>query len=320
MISQPNLFVLRSTILQYRKIVITGASGWLGKETAELLANVLGDGFEERLILVGSTPKNFLIQQKVITTLGWDDLSSVRDVDLLIHFSFLNQDKANELGFAKYIAANRRITSEIDQFLNRNPGCEMLVASSGATHCFRGDINSDKSMEVYAALKLEAEQSALANIHIDTLLIMRIWNVTGSGLSLKAPYAITNFFQQGMHTSEIEVMGNGSSARTYVDVKEMMLVFILSLSKGKRITMDSGGFTISFSQLAQKIAAILNLPAGSVRFKGESKEISNYIPDANPFNGSATNLNIVLSDIDSQVKSLHAIYQSQNSIESTEIT
>jgi nucleoside-diphosphate-sugar epimerase len=320
LISQPNLSALRSTLLHYRKIVLTGASGWLGKETADLLAEALGDGFEERLIFVSSTPKNVLIQHKVITTLGWDVLNSLSDVDLLIHFSFLNQDKANELGFTKYIAANRRIILEIDQFLNRNPGCEVLVASSGATHRFRGDINSDKSMEVYAALKLEAEQSALANIHIDTLLIMRIWNVTGSGLSLKAPYAIANFFLQGIHTSEIEVMGNGTSARTYVDAKEMMSVFILSLSKGKKITMDSGGFTISFSQLAQKIAAILDLPASSVRFTGESKEISDYIPDANPFNGRAKNLNIMLSDIDSQIKLLHAVYQNQNSIESTEIT
>jgi nucleoside-diphosphate-sugar epimerase len=292
---------LRENLLQYKQIVITGATGWLGNETSELIAETLGQEFSRRVVLVGSSPK--IVQSATYTfqVIGWEEFKSVRSIDLLIHFAYLNQDRAELLGLPSFIQTNRSITTDINYVLSTSPGCHVLAASSGAAGYYRGNVDSTKSMEVYASLKLESEESFLQNSNIGSLLNMRIWNVTGSGLQIDSGYAVANFVKQALNSKHIELTGNSASTRTYVDVKEMMFTFLLSLEGKRKITMDSGGYQTSLLGLASTVLSEFGLPSSAITLSGESKSASHYNPNPELFNQSASDLQLRLSSIDTQI-------------------
>ncbi len=320
LISQQNLSDLRHKMNRYQKIVITGSSGWLGSETAELLIDSIGLDILNRLTLITSIPRVVHLRGVIIKTFGWEDFKRLTNVDLLIHFAFLNQEKAQEIGFPRYIESNRRITSDVNWVLHANPGCDLIVASSGAVEHFSPDISSANSFEVYSALKQESEKSILSNSSLGALLIVRIWNVTGSRLRIEAPYAVSNLFKQGIEEGRIILSGNSMSTRTYVDVKEMMLIFLLCLSESTDHIMNSGGFTTKIGELATKIGRQLNLSHGSIKFNGENCKIEAYVPKVEPFNAFARVFGVKLSDIDTQIHLLHQSFQNHRLSESREIT
>ena len=301
MISKGNLDLLRENLLQYKQIVITGATGWLGNETSELIAETLGQEFSRRVVLVGSSPKIKQSSTYTFQVIGWEEFKSVRSIDLLIHFAYLNQDRAELLGLPKFILTNRSITADINYVLSTSPGCRVLAASSGAAGYYRGNVDSTRSMEVYASLKLESEESFLQNSNIGSLLNMRIWNVTGSGLEINSGYAVANFFKQALISKHIELTGNSSSTRTYVDVKEMMFTFLLSLEGKRKITIDSGGYQTSLLGLASTVLSELGLPSSAITLSGECKSASHYNPNPEFFNQSASDLQLRLSSIDTQI-------------------
>jgi nucleoside-diphosphate-sugar epimerase len=308
LISKQNLDLLREKLKPYRQIVVTGASGWLGGETIELFFDLFKDEFEERVIIVSSIPKDLRMQNKVFKSIGWDEFKSLRSIDLLIHFAYLNQDKAKVLGLSEFIDSNRTITSDVSTFLSCNPGCDLLFASSGAVKFYPANIDSNNPMEVYAGLKTESEHIYLQNKDLASVLNMRIWNVSGSRLKIDSPYALSNFFKQALETGKIELVGNGQSSRTYVDVKEMMLVFLLSLEKGKRITLDSGGYKVTFFDLATKILKELGLHQTSLILSGEYLTKFHYNPDTTIFNNKACEFELELSDISSQLNHLAKVF------------
>ena len=309
MISNTDLASLGQKLNDYEKIVITGATGWLGSETSELFAQAIGDEFEKRLVLVSSEPKFVRIQNQLVQTIGWREFCSTRSVDLLVHFAFLNQEKALSMGLDNYIRINQRLTSDVSDFLGRNLGCDALVASSGAASHYAPDPQSANAMEVYAGLKKQGEDLFIENTNLVSLVNMRIWNVTGQLMGHQSPYAIADFLRQALATGVVKIHGNSASTRTYVDVREMMFVFLLSLESQKKITIDSGGFGVSFKNLAFKIAEQLELPKESIIFLGENQPVSLYNPDAIFFNNKANALGFKLEPIDSQVANLIKVFK-----------
>jgi len=301
LISKPNLDLLREKLLAYKKIVITGATGWLGSETSDLIAETLGPEFNRRVVLVGTLPKIKQTSRQTYQVIGWEDFKSMKAIDLLIHLAYLNQDKAQLIGLPRFIQANRSITADVNCVLSSSPGCHVLAASSGAASFYRGNVDSAQSMEVYAALKLEGEEILVQNSNIDALVNMRIWNVTGSGLDIASGYAVANFLKQALLAKHIVLDGNSASTRTYVDVKEMMFIFMLSLKSGRKITMDSGGYTTSLLDLASTVLSGLGLPRSAITLAGEFKSAVHYNPNAELFNQYASDLQLHLSSIDTQV-------------------
>ena len=290
--------------------MITGATGWLGSETAELIAETLGNDFRTRVTLVSSTPKLKHVHNYAFQTIGWEEFKRLRSIDLLIHFAYLNQDRAEFIGLPQFIQTNRSITADVNKILSASPGCDVLAASSGAASHYRPNIDSTNSMEVYASLKVESEQCFLENSNLESILNMRIWNVTGSGLEIDSSYAVANFFRQALNSNHINLTGNGASTRTYIDVKEMMLAFLLSVEKNQRITIDAGGYRISLLDLASKVLAELGLPTTSITLNGEFSPISHYNPNPEFFNQMASDLQLRLSSVDLQIANLSRIFAS----------
>jgi N-acetyl-gamma-glutamylphosphate reductase len=91
--------------MEESKTVITGASGWLGRELIRILVG------ENRisplnLHLIASTKKKFEINQNVFFTKKHNEIDESQEVENYFDFAFLTREKINILGPKKYIEAN----------------------------------------------------------------------------------------------------------------------------------------------------------------------------------------------------------------------
>ena len=116
------------------RIVLTGASGWLGRATLDLLQDALGDDFRQRVFCFGSKQADVrLYDTQIITQQPLADLHTLSSQPtLLLHFAFLTKDRAEKMPPADYRAANRRIRQSVLDALDVIGVEAAFLASSGA--------------------------------------------------------------------------------------------------------------------------------------------------------------------------------------------
>ena len=106
-----------STINSLNKIVVFGASGWLGRECISLLSRSLQKNFSSKVILVGSTNKSIKVNQQNYEITSIDDLGHQTNVDLVIDLAFVTQEKLEQLGETQYIHLNQELRKKIYDFI-----------------------------------------------------------------------------------------------------------------------------------------------------------------------------------------------------------
>ena len=85
---------LKSLILEHleegEKILITGASGWLGRETIELLAELLGNQFSNKVILAGSKSRLIKVNKNDYSVIDFNSISQDNPkLGIILHLAFL---------------------------------------------------------------------------------------------------------------------------------------------------------------------------------------------------------------------------------------
>ncbi len=303
---QQNLDLLVNHLRNFNKIVVTGSTGWLGKETIWLLQRCFGTEFDERVVCVAGRNKSSTTNLN-IPTISWNEFTNLKSADLLIHFAFLNREKSFDVGPQNYITLNEKITSDVSSFLVNNPGCYVLNASSGAADFYTPNIESEDPMYVYSALKERAEKQFLSIPQIGALINMRIWNITGEHISLSSPFLIVDLIQQVKSHGEIHIRGNSQSKRTYVDAQEMLLVYMLALKEGSRLNLDSGGALTTYENLATEILIRAGVSSDKIYLHGESLPMSNYVPQSKLFAQIATEFGIHLSSLPQQIDKMFRV-------------
>jgi len=240
-----------------RRIVVTGASGWLGRATLDLLHEALGDAFAERVMCFGSRRADVRLSDAL--TIGQRPLSELgslpRHPTFLLHFAFLTKDRAEAMPEAEYCAANR----SIDPI-----GVEAaFVASSGAAR-YADDASAAPAMRLYGLLKHEDEDafSRWAEARGTHATIARIFNISGPHINKLRSYALSSFMLDTLAGKPVAVHARHEVRRGYVAVRELMsLVFALLLDRQGGVTrFDSGGEEIELSALAAMIASSMDCP------------------------------------------------------------
>src|SRR5687767_15978390 len=97
------------------RIVITGAGGWLGLATLELLAAALGRDFDARVHCFGSAQRSLAlldgtaIEQRPLDGIGSLDLRPT----IVLHFAFLTKERAEAMDEEAYCRANRQVDQAV---------------------------------------------------------------------------------------------------------------------------------------------------------------------------------------------------------------
>lgn len=250
--------------LSDRRIVITGAGGWLGLATLDLLADALGGHFADRVRCFGATPRTItLCSGRSISQQPLGALSSLsRTPSWLLHFAFLTKDRAEGMAEAEYRAANVAIRDMVLAALSPIGVDRLFVASSGAA-AKAHDPQASAAMRLYGELKL-LDEEAFAEWASGTpdrrAVIGRIFNVTGPYINKHEAYAIASFIIDALAGREIAVRATRRVVRANVAIRELMsLVFaMLADDRGPVAQFDSGGDPLELGELAAVISQRLN--------------------------------------------------------------
>ena len=272
------------------KIVISGSTGWLGKELIKILNSRKSNKVNMELFCSKNT--KFTIAGKNYEAKNFLNANLNSDFDYFYDFAFLTRDKIDKIGIKNYFDINSAIINNSVNLIRACKPKSVILASSGAVYT-EGVNHKIANNFLYADLKNLQEKKITEACHASgsNLIIVRIFNISGNGIYKVKDFAISDFLV----------------FRRYCDVTQL-LQLLVKLAEEKITTIfDSGGYKIEIRELAQRIITLLNS-----KTKVISKEISELLPTDNYFSNSneyelllKKHLNKKSISIENQIKITH---------------
>ena len=289
------------------KVLVTGATGWLGRET---VARVIEGKFEgitqSDLLLASSNGRDLELDSLgVYPTVALENLShreSINSIEGLVHLAFITKDKTTQYRFSEYVAKNIELISAACEIIERDKPKWVVVVSSGAiidratleieNNVVRNPYGFCKRIE--EALIAESARKVGANI-----VIGRLWGGTGLYMPVKRAYAISDFIESAKESGAIRINSGGDVIRRYCDAGDFMEVLVRSAIQGDTTTLDSGGSIIEVGELAKLISA--RLGEISISRSEVPTAVDDYYPRGSEFEELAKSVGVQLHGIDEQV-------------------
>jgi len=251
-----------------KRVVVTGAGGWLGLATLDSLAAALGDVFAHRVVAFGSSARTLTLRDGI--TVAQRPLADLALLDAeptwVLHFAFLTKDRAETMDEAAYRAANAEIRETVLAHLDRIGAQAVFVASSGAAYKAQ-DLAASVAMRLYGELKAEDEArfAAWGEAAAKRVVIARIFNVTGPYINKHQAYALASFILDGIAGRPIEVRAPRRVVRGYVPIAELISLALAEMAAAPSGTarFDTGGEPLDLGDVAQVVAQ--HFPGTSVR-------------------------------------------------------
>jgi len=289
------------------KVLVTGATGWLGRET---VARVIEGKFtgitRSNLLLASSNGRDLELDSLgVHPTVALENLShreSTNSLEGLVHLAFITKDKTTQYSFSEYVAKNIELISAACEIIERDKPKWVVVVSSGAiidratleieNNVVRNPYGFCKRIE--EALIAESARKVGANI-----VIGRLWGGTGLYMPVKRAYAISDFIESAKESGAIRINSGGEVVRRYCDAGDFMEVLVRSAIQGDTTTLDSGGSIIEVGELAKLIST--RLGGISISRSEVPTAIDDYYPRGSEFEELAKSVGVQLHGIDEQV-------------------
>jgi nucleoside-diphosphate-sugar epimerase len=239
--------------MEETKTVITGASGWLGRELIRILV-------EENKIsplnlhLIASTAKKFKINQNEFITKKYNDINESQEIENYFDFAFLTREKINTLGPKKYTEANIGIINNSVELVKNLKPKNVILSSSGAVYKI-GKNWKQAGNSLYSDLKIlqEAKLKEVCKEIGANLTTIRIFNLSGNGITKINDFAISQFISKALNNEKISIESNYLVNRSYCDISQLLNTFISATKSGYSGTVDSTGIKIELRDLAKLV-------------------------------------------------------------------
>jgi nucleoside-diphosphate-sugar epimerase len=296
------------------RVLITGASGWLGRASLEMLSGVYGELFTERVKCFGSSRRTLQIQSGLaIDQRPLGEMSAIAPAKyILLHFACLTKDKVASMSLDEYLAGNRTI-SRMSMEAAAEVGVErVLLVSSGAVYQALTADGSNEREHPYAAIKLE-DEALFRRFAYDRagtkVLTVRLFNLGGRYINKVAGYALSSFIEQARERgagSSIRINADHPVIRSYVGVGDLLNVAFAHLLDESTDTYDwfdtAGDCEVEVLGLAERVRAVVNPSISITRAALTSTEADRYVGDGTKFRFLASRYGLSLQDLDGQVR------------------
>lgn len=292
-----------------KRIIITGASGWLGKETISILNNA---NYELQL---------FASKKKIINLLENVNFeaNSLDEVDLnencegFIHLAHLTKEKIPNLGAQEFINKNLLLTSKAAQIIQKTkPKWVVLVSSGAIFDPTNNEIDSNIVTNPYGFGK-RVEELIVKNaceIVGANLVIGRLWGASGRYMVPNSAYALSDFIQSAITHKQISIKSPYDVFRKYVNAGQFMEVLVKSAQNGRNLTISSGGFLAEIGEIAKLVSEKIN-QAKIDRPDYDGSQANTYYPKDEEFNALASEMGINLLGIKDQIELTISGHKSQ---------
>lgn len=250
-----------------KRIVITGATGWVGRAMIEALISEYGASIIDRLELYGSRQQTFVSQGSIkhhIASLETIDLT--HKIDLFIPLAFLTQEKYNHLGPELYRKITHEIISSHSKIIQATKPKTTLYFSSGITSSSVVGIDRAASYLEYRKLKLEEEETfrSLIAPYKGFVITCRLFSMSGQFMRDPEKYALGNFILQAFSKNRIEIQSPSLVYRKYCQDIDLCTLMLRLAAFESDLTFESSGNLIEIGELAKLVGEFFNLSDSSI--------------------------------------------------------
>jgi nucleoside-diphosphate-sugar epimerase len=279
------------------RVLVTGASGWLGRTALDLLAPL---GLPT-LALAGR-PRKIRVSDCNIECRVWDDHEVAAFAPtVVLDCAFLTRDRVADMPLDEYVATNRALTERL-VYATQLPGVRLaLTVSSGAAihphDAFEGPIEHNP----YGYLKREAEH-CLTRAAADSgaiPVIARAWSISGAHVQKPHGYALGSMIRDA-DSGAIRIIARRPVFRRYVLAEELLALGIAEGSVGPA-TIDSGGELVEMADLAARIAAVVRPEAVITRGEIDPRDPDRYHSDGQDWERHCKKWGLASAPLDHQI-------------------
>jgi nucleoside-diphosphate-sugar epimerase len=281
--------------LKRKRILILGASGWLGRT---LIRELLAQGSSDHY-LISSRPRQLTVGSQKVQVHAFS-LPEVRNFrpEVVVNCAFLTKDKFQLHDLDTFIKINANLTAQFFQVLSlKRVELGLTISSGSAT------LPTAESIELnpYGYLK-KLEQDQLLLMRSPTLIVgvARAWSLSGDLVPNPTSYAFSDFIWQALTAGKILVEAPSAVWRRYCDAAQFLNVSLATIMAGGHTIVDSGGSLVEMRHLASTVSSVLgNVPVECAAPSGDP-EI--YASDGNQYRELCKQLEVPFEPIDLQIE------------------
>jgi len=271
--------------LPSKKIIVTGATGWMGRTFLDSLQRIIAPShFNSHVLAIGSKavtlqstayPQEQQIEIPVFPLDRLPEIMAAKSV-FLIHTAFLTQDKLPKYGYNEFVNINKSITNIVCCAISRASSARVVEISSGAALASleRYECSLESANDPYGFLKQQEEYlvSGLAETQV-----LRIFALTGRFIRDPKAYALGDFLLSALMGRAIKVHSHSPVIRGYVNASDVAKCALCWLFSGDAATPPCAAVNeiVSLSSLAWKISKMYNLSQARIpNFAGRPSSYS----------------------------------------------
>lgn len=229
------------------RILVTGATGWLGRELIKALADRAP---EVPLLAIASHPREcnlstgygfFAHEFNASVVAKWRPT-------IALHFAFVTKEFERIMPLGEYVHLNSAISEQAAQVFRQESVRAMVIASSGAA--------VSASPGLYGALKSKDESTftSLARALGKNLVIARAWSLTGSECTKPERFLFFSILQQLLGpTQEIVISSQAPVFRRYMNAGEYLALCLHEAAIGSSCIINSSGELLEAEALAKRL-------------------------------------------------------------------
>lgn len=281
-------------------IAISGASGWLGNQTIDVIENIASK--ESPLLFTSNGRDIFLGSSGKRPTKSFLESQTPVSLEGFIHLAFLTRDKVEAIGLKDFISTNMSLISKACQIIESSKPKWIVTVSSGAIlDRSSGELESNIETNPYGFCKrveelliMQSAKKVGANV-----VIGRLWGASGKYMPPNPAYALSDFIISAHKDKKITIKSGGEVIRRYVDASEFMEVLIKAAIAGQSLLINSGGPRVEIGELATLVAQ--HFTEVIIERSPKKMTVDDYYPRGEEFERLASALGITLSDVKTQV-------------------
>jgi len=257
------------------RILVTGASGWLGRTALDLLAPL---GLPT--LALASRARTIRVADFDVECRPWED-RAVADFapSVVLDCAFLTRDRVADMPLADYVATNRTLNDRL-VYATQLPGVRLaLTVSSGAAVHPHDALEGAIEDNPYGYLKREAE-NRLAEAAAQSgavAVVARAWSISGAHVQKPRGYALGSMILDA-HSGAIRITSRRFVFRRYILAEELLAVGIAEGGIGPA-TIDSGGELVEVADLATRITSVVRPDAVITRDQVDRRDPDRYHSD-----------------------------------------